>query len=229
MLLRPIQPERYFDLNTRRRPHLRLRKQNPKGVSLPYSGEASVRLANIPNFITLGRIFAVPVVFWLLLRDETKLAFFIFLAAGISDAIDGYLAKRFHWQSELGAYLDPLADKLLIVSIFLALGSSGNLPLWLVLAVVMRDLMIVAAVLLSWLMDHPVRIKPFIISKANTTAQIMLASLVLADEGFALGLVNLRAVLVWVTGILTILSLGAYLVTWQRHMTGAESTGSKNS
>ncbi len=162
----------------------------------------------------------MPVVFWLLIGNQMKLAFYIFLAAGMSDAVDGYLAKRFNWQSELGAYLDPLADKLLIVSIFLALGSSGHLPLWLVLAVVTRDLLIVVAVLLAWLLDHPVRIKPMIISKANTTAQILLASVVLADEGFGLGLGDWRAALVWITGGFTIASLGVYLVAWQRHMKG---------
>ena len=177
-------------------------------------------MVNIPNFITMGRILAVPVIFWLLINNETKLAFFIFLAAGVSDAVDGYLAKRFNWQTELGAYLDPLADKLLIVSIFVAMGTSGQLPLGLVLAVVTRDLLIVTAVLLSWLMDHPVRIKPLVISKANTTAQIILASLVLADEGFGLGLGTLRTAMVWITGIFTVLSLGAYLVAWQRHMKG---------
>jgi len=177
---------------------------------------------NIPNLITLGRIFTVPVVFWLLVNNETALAFFVFVAAGISDAVDGYLAKRYNWQTELGAYLDPLADKLLIVSIFVAMGASKQLPSWLVIAVVSRDLMIVTAVLLSWLLGNPVRIKPFIVSKANTTAQLMLASLVLADEAFKLGLADLREVMVWITGTLTILSLGAYLVVWLRHMKGGE-------
>ena len=154
------------------------------------------------------------------------MAFVVFLIAGISDAVDGYLAKAYNWQTELGAYLDPLADKLLIVSIFVALGASGHLPSWLVIAVVSRDVMIVAAVLLSWLLGNPVRIRPYIVSKANTTAQLVLASLVLADEAFKLGLVDLREVMVWITGALTILSLGAYLVAWLKHMTGAEQTDS---
>ena len=89
-------------------------------------------------------------------------------------------------RTELGSYLDPLADKLLIVSIFIALGVRGELPLWLVIAVVSRDILIVAAVLLAWLLDQRVRIKPLAISKANTLAQIVLAATVLADEAFAL-------------------------------------------
>ena len=180
---------------------------------------------NIPNFITLGRVISVPVVFWLLLTGESKLAFIVFVAAGISDAVDGYLAKRFDWRTELGAYLDPLADKLLIVSIFIALGVKAELPLWLVIAVVSRDILIVLAIMLSWLLDHPVRIKPLVVSKANTVAQLVLASLVLADEGFLLGLDTLRIVMVWVTGVLTLASLAAYLKAWLRHMTGNESTG----
>ena len=182
-------------------------------------------IINIPNFITLGRIISVPVIFWLLIGGENKLAFFVFLCAGISDAVDGYLAKRFEWRSELGAYLDPLADKLLIVSIYIALVVRNELPLWLVLAVVSRDVLIVAAVLLSWLLDHPVRVKPLAISKANTLLQILLAATVLADGAFGLGLEVTRIVLVWITGTLTLLSLAAYLRAWFMHMTGYEAGG----
>ena len=176
------------------------------------------RLLNIPNIITVGRVILVPVVFWLLITGQTQVAFFVFIIAGISDAVDGYLAKTFGWQTELGAYLDPLADKLLIVSIFLALGVDGKLPLWLVVAVVSRDILIVIAVILSWVLDHPVRIKPLIVSKANTVAQIVLAATVLADEGFGLGLGWTRFLQVWLTGALTVASLAAYLHSWLRHM-----------
>ncbi|MEQ1650631.1 MAG: CDP-alcohol phosphatidyltransferase family protein [Hyphomicrobiaceae bacterium] len=180
---------------------------------------------NLPNFITLGRVISVPIVFWLLLSGQSKAAFFIFVAAGISDAVDGYLAKRFNSQTELGAYLDPMADKLLIVSIYIALGARNEIPLWLVVAVVSRDVLIVLAILLSWLMDHPVVIKPFIISKLNTASQLVLASFVLADDAFGLGYMQTRQVLVFITGLLTFLSTAAYLRAWLRHMTGPiEST-----
>lgn len=182
---------------------------------------------SIPNLITLGRIILVPVVFWLLLQGKTQLAFAFFVVAGISDAIDGFLAKRFNWATELGAYLDPMADKLLIVCIFVALGVRGDLPSWLVIAVVTRDILIVMAVVLSWLMDHPVRIKPFIVSKANTLAQLVLASVVLADDGFNLGLASTRVVMIWVTASLTVASLAAYLRAWLRHMSGYESGGDR--
>ena len=94
--------------------------------------------------------------------------------------------------------------------------------MWLVIAVVSRDILILLAVLLSWLMDQPVRIKPLVVSKINTAAQLVLAATVLADEGFGLGLETTRLVLVWITGTLTILSLVAYLKAWLLHMTGYE-------
>ena len=183
------------------------------------------RALNPPNIITLGRVILVPLVFWLLVTGQTQAAFFAFIVAGISDAVDGYLAKTFGWTTELGAYLDPLADKLLIVSIFLALGVGGKLPLWLVIAVVSRDILIVIAIVLSWLLGNPVRIRPLVVSKANTVAQIVLAGTVLADEGFGLGLETARFVLVWLTGALTFASLAAYLRSWLLHMSGYESTG----
>ncbi len=173
---------------------------------------------SIPNFITLFRIILVPVVFWLVVSERPGLAFVAFVIAGISDAIDGYLAKRYHWESELGAYLDPLADKLLIVSIFVALGVQGDLPSWLVIAVVSRDLLIVAAVLLSWVLGKPVRIAPLMVSKANTLAQIVLASVVLANLAFGLGWDVAITILVWTVAALTLASLAAYLRLWLEHM-----------
>lgn len=184
-------------------------------------------MLNLPNIITLARVILVPVVFWLLITGEIQVAFFLFIIAGVSDAIDGYLAKTFGWQTELGAYLDPLADKLLIVCIFLALGVDGKLPVWLVVAVVSRDILIVIAVLLSWVLGNPVRIRPLIVSKANTVAQIVLAATVLADEGFGLGLGWARFALVWLTGALTFASLAAYLHSWLLHMSGYESPGAR--
>ena len=175
---------------------------------------------NIPNAVTLGRVILVPVIFWLLVSGHTKAAFFAFLAAGVSDAIDGFLAKRFKLETELGAYLDPLADKLLIVSIYVALGVAGNLPSWLVIAVVSRDILIVLGVVLAWIVGQAVTIRPLAVSKANTAAQIMLAATVLADEGFKLGLLNVRFVLVWITLVLTVLSLAAYLREWLAIMAG---------
>jgi cardiolipin synthase len=180
----------------------------------------SAVLNNIPNFITLGRVMSVPVIFWLLVNGHSRSAFYVFLLAGVSDAVDGYLAKRFKWTTELGAYLDPLADKVLIVSIYIALAVSQQIPLWLTIAVVSRDFLILVAVLLSWLLGQPFVIKPLTISKINTAAQLLLATAVLGDNAFSLGLETTRQVLIWITGISTVLSLAAYLQLWVRHVMG---------
>lgn len=185
-----------------------------------------IRPLSIPNIITIVRVFLVPVVFWLLLSNEMTIAFYLFVIAGISDGVDGYLAKRYGMATELGAYLDPLADKLLLVCIFIALGVGGHLPSWLVIAVVSRDVLIVMGVILSWLLGHPVPIHPLVVSKANTVFQIVLASVVMADLGFSLGLASLRTVLVWATSALVLASLIAYARTWLRHMSGHETAAS---
>ena len=123
---------------------------------------------NIPNTLTLGRIVLVPLVVWLIITHEMQAAFLLFLLAGLSDAADGFLAKRYGWDSELGAYLDPIADKALLVSIYVTLGFAGHLPVWLVIAVVSRDILIVGAVVLSWMLSRPLSMQPLLISKANT-------------------------------------------------------------
>jgi cardiolipin synthase len=182
---------------------------------------------NLPNTITLMRAVLVPVIFWMMLSGNVVAAFFVFVLAGASDAVDGYLAKRFGWQTELGAYLDPVADKLLITCVFIAMAVRGEIPLWLAIAVVSRDVLIIAAILISWLLDRPVRIKPLLISKINTFAQLVLAATVLADLAFGLGLVTLRQLLVWITGVLTIASFVAYIKAWAQHVgAGSVAAGS---
>src|SRR5689334_15573161 len=115
---------------------------------------------SIPNLITLGRILLVPVVVWAIYSGAMWIAFVLFLVAGVSDAVDGFLAKRFGMASELGAYLDPLADKALIVSIYVTLGIKDVIPGWLVILVVSRDIMIIGAVMLSWVLGSPILMKP---------------------------------------------------------------------
>ena len=173
---------------------------------------------NLPNLITLARILSVPVVVWAIAANEMLLAFLLFLAAGVSDAVDGFLAKRFGMQSELGAYLDPLADKILIVSIYIALGINEAVPRWLVILVVSRDLMIVGAVMLSWLVDKPVAVRPLLVSKLNTVAQILFAGLVLGSLGLGFNAGWLLPVMMALVAALTLLSVAAYVREWMRHM-----------
>jgi cardiolipin synthase len=177
---------------------------------------------NIPNTLTLTRIVLVPLVVWLIITHAMLAAFVVFLLAGLSDAADGYLAKRFNWHTELGAYLDPIADKALLVSIYVTLGFSNHLPAWLVIAVVSRDIVIIGAFILSWMLSRPVPVYPLLVSKANTLSQIVLAGLVLAELGLGLGLEPLVGILIWVTGALTILSAAAYFWGWLAHMASFE-------
>jgi len=176
---------------------------------------------SIPNLITLGRILLVPVVVWAIASGAMWIAFVLFLVAGISDAVDGFLAKRFNMTSELGAYLDPLADKALIVSIYVTLGINGLIPGWLVILVVSRDIMIVGGVVLSWLLGSPLKMRPLLVSKLNTVAQIAFACVVLGSLGFGIDAGPLDIVLMAFVAILTLLSIAAYLIEWVRHMNAA--------
>ncbi len=173
---------------------------------------------NIPNLITLGRILLVPVVVWAIASGAMWIAFVLFLAAGVSDAIDGFLAKRFNMATELGAYLDPLADKALIVSIYLTLGINGLIPRWLVILVVSRDILIVGGIMLSWLVGNPLKIKPLLVSKLNTVAQILFACVVLGALGFNYEWPMLTLILMGLVAVLTLLSVAAYVAEWVRHM-----------
>jgi cardiolipin synthase len=174
----------------------------------------------IANLITILRFFLVPAVVWALLTDHLVLAFAGFLAAGISDGVDGFIARHFNQRSELGAYLDPMADKLLLVSVFVVLGFMGELPSWLVVGAVSRDALIVAGVLLATIMGRPVAMKPLYVSKANTLFQIVLVVFVLGELAFGVDVGDFRQALVVLSGLLTAASAGAYLVPWLRHMTG---------
>ena len=172
--------------------------------------------------ITILRFVLVPGVVYCLMTGRMDLAFAGFLVAGISDGVDGFVARHFNQRSKLGAYLDPMADKLLLVSVFLVLGIMGELPLWLVIAVVSRDALIIFAVLLSTVMGNPVEMKPLFVSKANTAVQIVLAATVLAELAFSAEFGPIRPALTIVSGLLTVASAAAYLVGWLRHMNGYE-------
>jgi cardiolipin synthase (CMP-forming) len=178
---------------------------------------------SIPNLITLGRILLVPIVVWAIASGRLQVAFLLFMAAAISDAVDGFLAKRFGMKTELGAYLDPLADKVLIVSIYVTLGITGVIPLWIVILVASRDFMIVGAIMLSWLIGMPVAIKPHLISKLNTGAQIVYACLVLATYGYQISAEPLLTLVMALVAVLTSLSVVFYLAQWVRHINSAEA------
>lgn len=172
-----------------------------------------------PNLISLSRLCLVPVVIGLISTHAWVGALICFILAGLSDAVDGWIAKHFHLRTEFGAYLDPLADKALLISIFVALAVVGILPAALAFLVVFRDIMIICAIMVSWGMGRPLHIQPLWISKINTTAQILLVTFALSMEAFHLPLeLGLKAGVI-IVALTTILSALAYLRQWLDHMT----------
>ncbi len=174
--------------------------------------------ASLPNLITLARLGLVPVVIAMISAGRWREACVLFIIAGISDAIDGWLAKRFNLRTELGAYLDPLADKALLVSIYVALAVAGALPSTLAIVVVARDVMIIGAFMVSWLMDKRLKIRPLLISKINTVAQIAFAAAVLGAKAFHFAPLPGFDLAAYGVAALTLASLAAYLASWSRHM-----------
>lgn len=174
---------------------------------------------NVPTLVTLLRILLVPFIVWAMLEGAYDLAFGAVVAAGLSDALDGYLARRFNLTTDLGAHLDAIADKALLVSVYVTLGYLHVLPSWLVIIVVSRDLLIIGGVVLARLVQWPIAMAPNVLSKVNTVLQIVLAVAVLGmlaltgqvSAGLKLGYVAVA--------VLTVASGAVYLATWLRHMT----------
>lgn len=176
--------------------------------------------ALIPNFITLGRLLAVPLAVWLMLTDRFEAAFWLFLAAGASDAIDGFLARRLGARSEIGAYLDPLADKCLLVGSYVTLGYQGFIDSWLVILVVFRDLLIIGGAILYQTLTHSLTMQPLFVSKLNTVLQITLIGLVLARLGLDIRDYGLTPWLTYAVAASTIASGAAYVTVWGRRALG---------
>jgi cardiolipin synthase len=179
----------------------------------------------IPNFITIARLLAVPLIVWLMIADRFLEATVLFIIAGISDALDGFMAKRLGATSELGAYLDPIADKALLVSVFLTLGFKGTLPAWLIVLVVSRDLFIIGGLMLASMLGKPMAMRPLWISKINTAAQILLLAMVLVERSGASVFQPALRTVVLAVAALTVASAAAYLVEWLRHMAGGPGGG----
>lgn len=172
---------------------------------------------NLPNLISLGRLLLVPLAISLILEGSYWAAFWVFVIAGFSDALDGFIAKRFDRRTRLGALLDPLADKVLLVSVYVTLGIAGQLWAWLVVLVVFRDVMIVGGFLLVQALAAASKpLKPLFISKVNTGFQVALVGYVLARRGLGAdpGLGDL--VLSMTVATTTLVSGLTYLVQWAR-------------
>ena len=142
----------------------------------------------LPNAVTIGRMVLALPLLWALTSAQFALAFWLAVVAGVSDAIDGFLAKRYRWDSQAGGLLDPLADKLLLGVCFVGLWWSAHLPGWLVALVLGRDAVIVAGALVWWRTLGPFAAAPTQLSKLNTLLQIVVVAAVLFDAAFAASL-----------------------------------------
>ncbi|MFH5925857.1 CDP-alcohol phosphatidyltransferase family protein [Roseomonas xinghualingensis] len=168
-------------------------------------------LFTLPNVITLARLCAVPAVVWLVIQHRLDIAFLLFVGAGISDAVDGWLARVRNARSFLGAILDPVADKALLVSVYVTLAYIGVLPDWLAILVVFRDLLIVGGLLVLALMGTAPAIRPLLVSKLNTLMQIAVAATALLLSGFDLDAGWLMPLLIGCVTLTTIASGAAYV------------------
>ena len=176
-----------------------------------------MNLSQIPNAITALRVLLIIPFAYSLLSDHMLAAFYYFFVATFSDGLDGFLARRFGWQTRLGSWLDPVADKSLMLTSYVLLGWKGLLPLWLVVVVVARDAIILAGVALVWFIHRRIHFVPFKISKLNTALQLLLVLMVLFSQAFStLPEAWLQAVMVLMC-LSSFLSVCAYV--WEGSMT----------
>lgn len=160
---------------------------------------------NVPNFITVIRILLTPVFVICLLRNKFDIAILVFTIAGISDGLDGFIARCFNQRTELGAYLDPIADKSLLMASFVTLGVQQHIPGWLAVIVISRDIVIVTGIAVLTIMDIKIRIQPTLISKVTTFVQLFTVFLTLLYPGIPSEPVT-KYVMFWVTAVLTTIS-----------------------
>lgn len=165
----------------------------------------SNRAISIPNILTLLRILLTPLFIILLIRRAYPQGLLVFALAGISDALDGFIARCFDQRTRLGAYLDPLADKLLLVSAFVCLGAMQVLPAWLAVIVITRDVIIVLGIAVLTITDKPYEVRPSRISKCTTATQLVAIALILVNQSFG-GLAIVLPPLYWLVAGLSILS-----------------------
>ena len=173
-------------------------------------------MRHLPNLICLIRLALIWPILTALQGGKYRLALVLFVIAAASDGIDGYLAKRFDWTSELGKFLDPLADKLLLVTVFVATAWLGLVPWWLTAAVVARDVMIGLGALIFRLWFGPLHGRPTRFSKVNTAAQLLYAVLVMLNAAFGVPPREVLAALALITLATTVLSGLHYLQIFTR-------------
>jgi cardiolipin synthase len=179
---------------------------------------------NLPNILTLIRVLLIPVFVILIMNQSFGWALFIFALAGITDGADGLIARLTHQRTELGAYLDPIADKLLLTSAFITLAIFELLPSWLTVIVITRDVIILVGILVMTLNHYEVKIDPSLFGKVTTTFQISTILLVLmTDYGSLFDL--LSTIGIYGTTVFTILSGAHYIYIGTRILNGKKERG----
>jgi cardiolipin synthase len=181
-------------------------------VSPPHASAGLLR--HLPNAITCARIVACLPLVLLIVRDQPRTALWLAVAVGASDVLDGFLARRFGWQSRIGGLLDPIADKLFLVCAFVALGVTGLMPVWLIVLVMLRDLVIVAGATAYHHLVEPVAGAPTRLGKASTMAQVLLVLTLLAGAAGLLPPSPVPDLLVATVAILAVASGLHYAWTW---------------
>ena len=171
----------------------------------------------IPKLLTLARIAAVPVLILFLYEGRYGAALAVFVLAGVTDGLDGWIAKRFKCVTRLGSILDPLADKILIVSTYVMLVLAGDLPFWLILLIGFRDLGIIAGVLVLNTLNGHVQMQPSLLSKVNTFLQISLVILVMVERIGLIVLGPAAEILLWFVAVTTVASAIHYVYFWFIH------------
>ena len=171
---------------------------------------------DIPNIITVLRILLVIPIMVLLAQQEFRTVLALFAAAGLSDGVDGYLARRYDWRTPLGALLDPLADKFMLVGVYLILGWSGLVPFWLVAMVILRDVVIVGGAIAYRRLCGDLTMEPTLISKANTLLQIILGlAVIVGAAGWPLPAWSVSGMIALVA-VSTVWSGADYVWQWSR-------------
>lgn len=177
---------------------------------------SNVGLSWIPNALTVLRCLLVAPVAWFIYQQQFLAALITFGFAGFTDGLDGFLARRYQWQSYLGAILDPIADKLLMTVSYIVLTVIGVIPGWLMLTVVIRDVVIIlGASVFRWL-HGPYMMSPSKAGKLSTFLQILLVLWLLLDQAFSLAGQTISDALIWLTLVVTLYSGLEYVVTWYR-------------
>lgn len=178
---------------------------------------------NLPNLLTLGRILMTPFIVYSILNDFAIQALVLIIIAALTDMLDGAIAKYLNMQTVVGAYMDPIADKLMLVGSIISLFIVGKVPMFLFLAVVFRDVIIVVGAMAYELVTHQLEMRPTYISKITTVVQIIYVSTALLHAAWPLPAV-LIDVAVWITFAITCVSGVQYMILWANKATHAENT-----